>query len=309
MTLQQLRYIVAIDDFRHFGKAAEACGLTQSTLSLLVKKLEEELDVRIFDRERHPVEPTLHGRKIIDQARVVLFNAAQITEMAESERQLLSGPLHLGLISTVAPVLVPGLFSFFGRNYPALSLRTEEMLTSTLKDKLRKAEVDIGILTAPVNDPELLEIPLYHERFFAYVSEKEPVYAQESIRMERLLDQPVWIMRNGLQLFDRSKLLPGETLSYEQYFEGGRVGLLIQIVNELGGMTVIPETHVGLILYSFQKNLRPIEGGSQGRTIVLAIRKDFIHEAKLNAVVDAIRSIIPVGLLYPVIRNTPHLTL
>ena len=309
MTLQQLRYIVAIDDFRHFGKAAEACGLTQSTLSLLVKKLEEELDVRIFDRERHPVEPTLHGRKIIDQARVVLFNAAQITEMAENERQLLSGPLHLGLISTVAPVLVPGLFSFFGRNYPALSLRTEEMLTSTLKDRLRKAEVDIGILTAPVNDPELLEIPLYHERFFAYVSEKEPVYAQESIRMERLLDQPVWIMRNGLQLFDRSKLLPGETLSYEQYFEGGRVGLLIQIVNELGGMTVIPETHVGLILYSLQKNLRPIVGATQGRSIALAIRKDFIHEAKLNAVVDAIRSIIPVGLLYPVIRNTPHLTL
>ena len=309
MTLQQLRYIVAIDDFRHFGKAAEACGLTQSTLSLLVKKLEEELDVRIFDRERHPVEPTLHGRTIIDQARVVLFNAAQITEMAESERQLLSGPLHLGLISTVAPVLVPGLFSFFGRNYPALSLRTEEMLTSTLKDKLRKAEVDIGILTAPVNDPELLEIPLYHERFFAYVSEKEPVYAQESIRMERLLDQPVWIMRNGLQLFDRSKLLPGETLSYEQYFEGGRVGLLIQIVNELGGMTVIPETHVGMILYSLQKNLRPIVGATQGRSIALAIRKDFIHEAKLNAVVDAIRSIIPVGLLYPVIRNTSHLTL
>ena len=309
MTLQQLRYIVAIDDFRHFGKAAEACGLTQSTLSLLVKKLEDELDVRIFDRERHPVEPTQHGRKIIEQARVVLFNAAQITEMAESERQLLSGPLHLGLISTVAPVLVPGLFSFFGRNYPALSLRTEEMLTSTLKDKLRKAEVDIGILTAPVNDPELLEIPLYHERFFAYVSEKEPVSAQESIRMERLLDQPVWIMRNGLQLFDRSKLLPGETLSYEQYFEGGRVGLLIQIVNELGGMTVIPETHVGLILYSLQKNLRPIVGATQGRSIALAIRKDFIHEAKLNAVVDAIRSIIPVGLLYPVIRNTPHLTL
>ena len=309
MTLQQLRYIVAIDDFRHFGKAAEDCGLTQSTLSLLVKKLEDELDVRIFDRDQHPVAPTQYGKKIIDQARVVLFNAAQITEMAENGRQLLSGPLHLGLISTVAPVLVPGLFKCLGKNYPALSLCTEEMLTSTLKEKLRKAEVDIGILADPVNDPDLLEIPLYHERFYAYVSENEPIYAQESIRMERLLDQPVWIMRNGLQLFDKSKLLPGETLSYEQYFEGGRVGILIQIVNELGGMTVIPETHIGLILYNYQKNLRPIEGPTQGRSIVLAIRKDFIHEAMLNAVVDAIRSIIPVNLLFPVIRNNPHLTL
>ena len=309
MTLQQLRYIVAIDDFRHFGKAAEACGLTQSTLSLLVKKLEDELDVRIFDRERHPVEPTQHGRKIIEQARVVLFNAAQITELAENERQLVSGPLHLGLISTVAPVLVPGLFTYLVRNYPSLSLRTEEMLTSTLKEKLRKAEVDIGILASPVNDPELLEIPLYHERFFAYVSEKDPAYAQESFRLERLMEHPLWIMKNGLQLFDSSQREPDEDPSYENYFEGGRVGTLIQIVNELGGMTVIPETHISLILYSFQKNLRPIEGATRGRSIALAIRKDFIHEAKLNSVVDAIRSIIPVSLLFPVIRNNPHLTL
>ena len=309
MTLQQLRYIVAIDDFRSFGKAAEACGLTQSTLSLLVKKLEEELDVRIFDRDQHPVAPTQSGRKIIAQARVVLFNAAQVTEMATHEKQLLSGPLHLGLISTVAPVLIPGLFRHIVRNHPALSLRTEEMLTSTLTDKLRKAEVDMGILAAPVGDPELLEIPLYHERFLAYVSESEPAYAQESIRLERLLERPVWIMKNGLQLFDGSQRGSGEDVSYEKYFEGGRVGTLIQIVNELGGLTVIPETHVGLILYSLQKNLRPIEGGSQGRTIVLAVRKDFIHEAMLNAVVDAIRSIIPVGLLDPLLRNNPRLTL
>lgn len=309
MTLQQLRYIVAIDDFRHFGKAADACGLTQSTLSLLVKKLEEELDVRIFDRDQHPVAPTQPGRKIIDQARVVLFNAAQITEMAGGEKQVLSGPLHLGLISTVAPVLVPGLFKHIVRNYPALSLRTEEMLTETLKDKLRKAEVDIGVLTAPVGDPELLEISIYHERFFAYVSEKEPAYAQERISLDKMLDHPVWIMKNGLQLFDRSQLKPGEAPFYEQYFEGSRVGTLIQIVNEIGGMTVIPETHVSLILYSLQKNLRPIDGPRQERTIALAVRKDFIHEAMLNAVVDAIRSIIPVGLLDPVIRNNPHLTL
>ena len=136
MTLQQLRYIVAIDDYRHFGKAAEACGLTQPTLSLLVKKLEEELDILIFDRDQHPVVPTQLGSKVIAQARIVLYNAAQISEMAGTEKHILSGPLHIGLISTVAPVLVPGLFTYIGRNYPALSLRTEEMLTSTLKDKL-----------------------------------------------------------------------------------------------------------------------------------------------------------------------------
>ncbi|MBQ6576653.1 MAG: LysR family transcriptional regulator [Bacteroidales bacterium] len=111
MTLQQLRYIVAIDDYGHFGKAAEACGLTQSTLSLMLKKLEDELDVRLFDRNAHPVIPTQIGRKVIDQAKVVLYNVEQISEMTRSEKEILSGPLKIGIISTVAPVLVPGLSS------------------------------------------------------------------------------------------------------------------------------------------------------------------------------------------------------
>lgn len=309
MTLQQFKYIVAIDDYQHFGKAAEACELTQSTLSLMVKKLEEELDVRLFDRDAHPVVPTAIGRKVIDQARVVLFNAAQIGEMTRSEKLALSGPLNLALISTVAPVLVPGIFSYISRNCPAVSLCTEEMLTSTLKDKLRKAEVDIGILAAPVDDPDLLEIPLYTERFYAYVSESDPLYACERIRTETLLQHPVWIMRNGLQLFDSSKMQAGEELSYERFFEGGRVGTLIQIVNDNGGVTIIPETHIRLILYSQQKNLRPIEGRGQSRTIALAVRKDYIHEARLNVIVDAIRSIIPGVLLDGMVKNNPKITL
>ncbi len=309
MTLQQLRYIVAIDDYRHVGRAADACGLTQSTLSLMVKKLEEELDTRLFDREVHPIAPTDMGRKVIDQARVVLFNAAQIQEMTCSEKLALSGPLRIALISTVAPVLVPGLFSYINRNHPEISLCTEEMLTPTLKDKLHKAEVDIGILTAPVEDPDLLEIPLYTERFFAYVSENNPLYAQEYIRTETLLQHPVWIMCNGLQLFDSKRMPPGEELSYERFFEGGRVGILIQIINDNGGVTIIPETHIGLILYSNQKNLRPIQGASQSRTISLAVRKDFIHEALLNVVVDAIRTVIPGVLLSPMVKNNPRLSL
>lgn len=309
MTLQQLRYIVAIDDFRSFGKAAEACGLTQSTLSLLVKKLEEELDVRIFDRDQRPVAPTEIGQKIIDQARVVLFNASQIQEMIRSEKKVLSGPLRLGLISTVAPILIPGIFTAMSRAYPALSLRTEEMLTSTLIDKLHKTEIDIGILSEPVEDPELLEIPLYKERFFAYVSEKDPAYSREKISVNALLKRPLWIMKNGLQLFDASEISPDEDLSYEKYFEGGRVGILIQIVNENGGTTVIPETHLSLIPDPYRKNLRPIDDRDRTRTIALVIRKDFIHEAILNAVIDAIRTIIPAALLDPLIKNNAHLSL
>ncbi|MBR6269114.1 MAG: LysR family transcriptional regulator, partial [Bacteroidales bacterium] len=125
MTLQQLRYIVAIDQYRHFGKAAEACGLTQSTLSLMIKKMEEELDVRIFNRDAHPVAPTEIGRKVIDQARIALYNVEQISEITRKEKETMTGSLRIALISTVAPVLVPGLFKYISRCFPAISLHTE----------------------------------------------------------------------------------------------------------------------------------------------------------------------------------------
>ena len=302
MTLQQLRYIVSIDKYRHFGKAAESCGLTQSTLSLMVKKIEEELDVRLFDREAHPVAPTEVGRKVIDQAKVVLYNADQIVEITRSEKENLSGPLNLALISTVAPVLVPGLFKHIGERHPAISLRTEEMLTETIKDKLRKAEIDMGLLAGPVNEPDLLEIPLYHERFLAYVSPDNPAYAQESVRSETLLAQPVWIIRDGLRQLDPSELKEGR-FTFERFFEGGRVGILIQVVNNNGGITIVPETHAKFILYSQQACLRPIVAPVPSRIISLVIRADYIHEAKLNAVVEAVKSIIPGTLLEGVVKK------
>ena len=302
MTIQQLRYIVAIDQYGHFGNAAEACGLTQSTLSLMVKKLEDELDVRIFNRDAHPVVPTEIGRKVIDQAKVVLFNVEQITQITRAEKDILSGPLRIALISTVAPVLIPGLFRYIGRACPSLSLMTEEMLTGTIKDKLRKAEVDMGIVAGPVDEDEFLEVPLYRERFLAYVSPDNPAYAQQSIATQYLREQSIWIIRDGLRQLDPADLKDGR-FTYERFFEGGRVGTLIQVVNDNGGITIIPETHSGLIMYSQQHCLRPIVDPVPSRTISLIIRSDYIHEAKLNAVVDAVRQIIPASMLEGPAKN------
>ena len=307
MTLQQLRYIIAIDEYHHFGKAAEACGLTQSTLSLMVKKMEEELDVLIFDRNAHPVVATEIGRRVIDQAKVVLYNVAQIAEMTRSEKEAVAGPLKIALISTVAPVLVSGLFKYIGEAAPSISLKTEEMLTATIKDKLRKTEVDMGILAGPVQDTDLLEIPLYRERFLAYVSEDNPAYSQESIKAETLLKQPIWIMRDGLGQLDLDEL-NREGFTDERFYEGGRVGTLIQVVNNVGGITIVPETHTNLIMYSHQRCLRPIVDPVPSRTISLIIRRDYIHEAMLNAVVDAIKRIIPGVMLENGIRGS-HLKL
>ncbi|MBP5559423.1 MAG: LysR family transcriptional regulator [Bacteroidales bacterium] len=302
MTLQQLRYIIAIDQYRHFGKAADACGLTQSTLSLMVKKLEEELDVLIFDRDAHPVSPTEVGRRIIDQAKVAVYNVGQITQITQSEKESLSGPLKVALISTVSPVLIPGLFKHIGQSCPSISLQTEEMLTGTIKDKLRKAEVDMGIMAGPVYDADFLEIPLYHESFLAYVSQENPAYSQKTVKTESLRGSGFWIIRGGIRKLDPSDIKEGR-FTYEQFFEGGRVGTLIQVVNDNGGITIIPQTHMNLIMYSQQACLRPITDPVPVRTVSLVIRKDYIHEAKLNAVTDAIRQIIPADLLESQVRN------
>jgi len=302
MTLQQLEYIVALDEYRHFVNAADACGVTQSTMSLMIKKLEEELDVSIFDRKSHPVAPTEIGRKVIDKAKVVLFNSKQLVEMTVSQKKLLSGPLSLAMISTVAPILMPGLFKFIDA-YPQIDLRQEEMLSSTIISKLKKAEIDMGIVSSPVQDPDILEIPLFHERFLAYVSDSSDLAAMDSIEMGDLRNRPLWVMKDGVHRITPSTVENREDLRYSKMYEGGRVGTLVQIVNENGGVTIIPETHSRLILFSHQKNLKPIVNPEPMRVISLVVRRDYIHEALLNVVVLAVKSILPSYLLEDMIRK------
>lgn len=306
MTLQQLEYIRAVEEYGHFGKAADACGVTQPTLSLMVRKLEEELDVRIFDREVHPVVPTSMGRKIIEKAGQVLYSANQIVEFTRSEKQLSSGPVSIAMIATVAPVLIPGMFTFLGKKYPDILPQVQEMLTSTIIQKLKKAEVDMGIMVSPVNDPDLMEIPLYHERFLAYVSpDYKELYDCEEIQAYELLDHPIWIIKDGLRRFDKSMLAEGERFSYDRMYEGGRAGTLIYIVNQNGGATIVPELHKGMILLSMQKNLRPIVNPDVSRTVCLVVRKDYVHEHMLNIIIESIRQSIPADNLEDMVKNGP----
>jgi LysR family hydrogen peroxide-inducible transcriptional activator len=272
-------------------------------MSLMVKKLEDELDVRIFNRDTHPVTVTEIGRKVIDEAREVVYHSKQLVELTRSEKELSSGDLNIAMTTTVAPVLMAGMFKFMRLRYPALRLRTEEMITTTIIAKLKKAEIDMGILVSPVNDPDLLEIPLYKEKFFAYVSPENAMARQESLERDRVLDNPIWIMRDGVRLFDKSMLRPGEAFTYEKMYEGGRVGILLQIANESGGITIIPETHIKFLPTSMQKCLKPIVNPVPKRTISLVIRNDYIHEQIMNIVIRSIKSIIPYELWDSVIMS------
>ena len=302
MTLQQLEYIIAVEQHGYFVNAAEACGVTQSTLSLMIKKLEEELDVKIFNRDTHPVTVTEMGRKVIDEAKMAIFHTKQLVEMTRSAKEQASGDLSIAMTTTVAPVLMPGLFHFMWTKNPAIRLRVEEMITATIITKLKKAEVDMGIVTYPVNDPDLLEVPLYHERFFAYVSPQDAMYQAKSIERKQLRQLKVWTMKDGVRLFDRSQVRSEEEITYDKLFEGGRVGILIQIVNENGGVTIVPESHLHLLPETVKDRIRPIVNPEPQRTIGLVFRKDYVHERMMNIVVKAIKTLVPSEFLDGVIR-------
>ncbi len=153
MTLQQLQYIVAVERHRHFLKAAEECGVTQPTLSAMIQKLEDELDVKIFDRSRQPVEPTEIGLQIIHQAKTVLSNAFQLRDMVNQQRDGLKGELHMGIIPTIAPYLIPDFISGFVQKYPDIDLSISELQTRQIIEHLKHSELHMAILSTPLKTP------------------------------------------------------------------------------------------------------------------------------------------------------------
>ena len=287
---------MAVDEYRYFVQAAEACGVTQSTLSLMVKKLEEELDVTIFDRDSHPVKLTEIGKKVVDEAKLVLYHSRQLVERTLSEKRLVSGPLRIGMISTVAPVLMAETFRFLKDFYPDIRMQAQEMHSAAIIDCLKKAEIDMGIMASPVNDKDLLELPLFHERFYAYIAPDNEEEPQGDIKRSQLREFPLWVMRGGVRLVEKNSLSSEVRYTYEEMYEGGRVGILIQIANENGGVTIVPESHVRFLSAETKSHLHPIVEPVPQRVISLVIRKDYIHEQMMNVVVKAVKKCVPAEL-------------
>lgn len=297
MTLQQMEYIVAVDKYRHFVRAAEACSVTQSTLSSMVQKLENELDVQIFDRDSHPIRPTAQGEAIITQAQVVLFHAAQLKEMVLSERQQESGKLHLGVIPTVAPYIIPRLIKSIHAHHQQVELQLMEARTAVLIEKLERAEIDVALLTTPLNNPKLLEIPLYYEKFKLYVSPDESLSAMDEVDAAALPDDHLWVLAEGHCLRNQVLNLCHRKSRYSHVYEAGSIDTLVKIVDENGGYTVIPELHVPLLTDGQRACVRPFRGQEPVREVSLVVRTDYIRERMLNLLADAIRSIVPEELV------------
>ena len=297
MTLQQLEYVLALEKTRHFVRAAELCGVTQPTLSAMVQKLEEELDCKIFDRSRQPIETTEIGKQIISQAQVIIYQANQLKESIKSTKEELTGTLHLAIIPTIAPYLLPRFIASFKQLYPELSLKISEMHTDTIIEKLRIAEIDMAILSTPLNDPKILEIPLYYEKFAAYISPTEPIYERIELSANDMPLDKLWVLEEGHclrnQVFNFCHEKPVQASTYE----AGSIDTLVKIVDLNGGYTVIPELHIELLSESQKLNLRSVVNPEATREISIVIRHDFVREGVINAVAECIKQIIPAHML------------
>lgn len=297
MTLQQLEYIVALDKYRHFVRAAEACHVTQSTLSMMIQKLEQEIELNIFNREAHPVEPTAIGRKLIDHAKIVLFNAEQFKEIAEAEKMQDSGKVMLGVIPTVAPYILPRLFSFIHENNPKLELHVRELTTKEIIKQLEFAELDMALLATPLNNSNLLEIPIYYERFFAYVSPTEDIYKLEELEIHHIPSDHLWVLKEGHCLRNQVMRICDMDSAFSSIYEAGSIDTLIKIVDRNGGYTIIPELHIDLLSDEQRHHVRPIVRPEPNREISLVVRNDFVKERLLNLMAKNISSIIPENMI------------
>lgn len=296
MTLQQLEYIIALDKTRHFVRAAEMCGVTQPTLSAMIQKLEDELDCRIFDRSSHPIVPTEVGAMILQQAQVVMFNVQQLKENILSQKGSVAGSLSLAIIPTVAPYLLPELITLFRRDYADISLKITEMRTETIIEKLHSAEIDMAILSTPLDDPKILEVPLYYEKFVAYISPNEPLYLQDEVSTNDMQLDHLWVLEEGHclrnQVFNFCK-----NKTHSAIYEAGSIDTLVKIVDRNGGYTVIPELHINLLTDVQKQHLRKIVRPEATREIALVIRHDYVREGLMNAVANSIKQIIPQHML------------
>ena len=302
MNLTVLQYIVALDTHRNFVKAAEACGVTQPTLSTMVKNLEDELDTVIFDRSAHPICPTKIGERIIALARKTLSDAASIEELAKNERGIESGTLTIGIIPTIAPYILPKLFRAFHKDHPGINLKVAEMRTSVLTEKLLSANIEVGILATPLDVKGLLEIPVYYEKFAAYISPTESISKLPVIRSEEIPTEHLWVLQEGHCLRNQVFNFCHHKGGFSSEYEAGSIDTLLKIVDENGGYTIIPELHLGLLNERQLKNVRPLvinEDSKEApvREVSLVIREDYVKERMLNILADEIKKIIPDEML------------
>ncbi len=307
MTLTELKYIVAVARERHFGKAAEACYVSQPTLSVAIKKLEEELDVKLFERSANEVTVTPLGEDIVRQAQSVLEQAAAIKEIAKRGKDPLGGPLTLGLIYTIGPYLLPDLVRQMITRTPQMPLMLQENFTVKLLEMLRTGEIDCAILAEPFPDAGLAIAPLYDEPFMAALPFHHPLAAQTQVTSEALKNETMLLLGSGhcfrdhvLEVCPEFARFSSNAEGIRRSFEGSSLETIKHMVAAGMGVTLVPRLSVPKEAFSTQRKrdedpyvkYLPIvdkdSGAPPTRRIVLAWRRSFTRYEAIAALRNAV---------------------
>ena len=295
MTLQQFEYIIALEKFRHFTKAAEHCNVTQPTLSAMIQKLEDELDVKIFDRSQQPIAPTAAGLLVIKQAKETLVQAEQIKNIVQEQKQDVAGKFTLGILPTIAPYLLPRFISALTKKYPKLELRIAELKTHEIKRALLNGDIDAGVL-ADIEDLEEYNIShLFYEQYLAYVSKSCPLYEKQVVKSSDLQNHQLWLLDEGHCFRDQMvkycqiKSAQDSQMTYSL----GSIETFMRMVESGCGVTFIPWMAVQQLSESQKELVRPFAIPIPSRRLVMATNKNFIRHTILTAIIDEIQASVP----------------
>lgn len=297
MTLQQLEYAVAVAQWGSFVTAADKCFVTQPTLSMQVKKLEEEAGITLFDRSRQPVALTDAGRIFIEQARVVLREQKRLKEVVSSVKGDIAGELRIGIIPTIAPYLLPLFANAFTDHFPDVRLVVDELTTDNIIRALKEESIDCGILATPLGEPQLNERPLFNEPFVGYLSRKSPLWSKRSLKADEINSADVWLLADGhcmrnqvLQLCSMRKEKASEQrLNYQS----GSLETLRRMVDLGQGMTVLPWLAVASLTPKQQEAVRYFRTPEPVREISIVTHRAQLKKALIDKLAETIIQSIP----------------
>ena len=305
MNLQQLEYLVALDQYKNFSKAAEACFVTQATLSTMVKRFEEEIDLILFDRKNNPILTTECGQEIIEEAKKVLFHSQRLKEISSSLKGHIAGELKIGIIPTIAGNLLPHIISPILKLYPALKLNIQEITTENIVAQLKNGTLDVGILSTPTHHKGLEEEILYYEKLLVYGNTLDA--SIQFSNPQDLADEDIWLLEEGNCLTDqivnvcslKSKHLNNQLKFHPNSFES-----LLNIVDKLQCLTLIPELYAASLSRERKNKIKSFTAPYPVREVSLVYHRPYAKLRLIEALHKEIKEIIRPMLETSKIKNS-----
>jgi len=291
MTITQLKYVLAVAEHKNFTLAAEKCFVTQPTLSMQIQKIEEELNIQIFDRTKKPIQLTDIGLKIVSQAKNIVNEADRIQDIVEQQKGFIGGEFRLGIIPTIMPTLLPMFLNNFIKKYPKVKLIIEELNTEDIITKLKNGNLDAAIAATPLEDEKIKEVVLYFEPFVAYIPESNAMFQKQEIEVEDLNINEILLLQDGHCFRDGIlNLCKNRNESGLRSFqiESGSFETLIKLADEGLGTTLLPYLHTLDLKESDKAKLRHFKEPKPAREVSLIYPKS---ELKIQ-IIDALRSSI-----------------